>query len=57
MQSDVQAITIRLPIVLYERLRRQAFERRRSQTDIIQAALEPYLDQLEEQDGSSDDQG
>jgi hypothetical protein len=36
---DTQAITVRLPVELYERVRREAFEARASQADIIREAL------------------
>ena len=37
--EDYQAITVRLPVELYERLRRESFETRASQADIIREAL------------------
>jgi predicted transcriptional regulator len=36
---DVQAITVRLPVDLYEKLRREAFEQHTSQAAIITEAL------------------
>jgi len=40
---DTQAITIRLPKDLYERLRMVAFERRVSMASLITEALATYL--------------
>ena len=37
---ETQAITIRLPVEIYERLRREAYETRTSQVSIIVRALE-----------------
>lgn len=37
---ETQAITVRLPLEVYERLRREAFEERTSQVAIITEALQ-----------------
>jgi hypothetical protein len=41
--TDTQAITVRLPGDVYEALRREAFERRTSQTAIITEAVQERL--------------
>lgn len=41
--TETQAITVRLPEDVYEALRREAFERRTSQTAIITEAVEEKL--------------
>lgn len=48
--TDIQAITVRLPVELYERLRRRAFTDHRTQTEMVIAGTELYLDQLDERD-------
>jgi hypothetical protein len=40
---DTQAITVRLPEDIYEALRREAFEKRTSQTSIITEAVAVHL--------------
>lgn len=47
MAELLQAVTARMPVRLYERLRRRAFVDRRSQADIVTAAVERYLDDLD----------
>jgi predicted transcriptional regulator len=44
---DYQAITVRIPMDLYERLRREAFETRTSQAAIITAELAERYDREE----------
>ena len=39
MTADDRALNVRLPSELYEQLRRYAFEKRRSQADVIREAL------------------
>ena len=45
MSADEQAITVRLPVALYEQLRREAFDSRRSQAAIIREALAKRYEQ------------
>lgn len=44
MTMETQAMTVRLPQELYERLRREAFEKRVSQNSIIIDAIEKRLE-------------
>jgi len=48
--GNTQQVGVRLPVDLYERLRRRAFADHRTQTDIVHAATEAYLDRLDERD-------
>ena len=48
MADDVQAITVRLPRELYERLRREAFDTRSSQTAIITEELTDRYARIDE---------
>lgn len=42
MTEERQAITVRLPVTLYEWVRKEAFERRVSQQSIIESAVDLY---------------
>jgi len=45
--DDGHIMSIRLPVALYEELRLQAFEERRSMVEIIRVALEEHFRQTE----------
>jgi len=42
---DVQTMSVRVPVDLYEKLRREAFERRVPMNSILVEALGPHLDE------------
>lgn len=44
---ETQAITVRLPVELYERLRREAFEERTSQAAIITETLTERYERID----------
>lgn len=49
---ETQAITVRLPVELYERLRREAFDKRTSQVAIITEALEERFGRIDQEPAS-----
>lgn len=46
-EQELILTTIRLPVPLHERLRREAYETRLSQAEIVRLALEEYFDRRE----------
>jgi len=50
---DTQAVTVRLPVPLHERLRREAFEMRTSQAAIITDSLTERYARLDRDEGAT----